>query len=37
MLFDDSTDSESVFQRVGGATEKTRVAAWGLTLETDNK
>jgi len=37
MLFDDVTCSESEFQRVGTATEKSRVPAWVLTMGTDNK
>jgi len=37
VLFDDLTWSESEFQRVGTATEKTRVKEWVLTLGTDNK
>jgi len=37
MLFDDLTCSESKFQRVGTATGKTRVPAWVLTLDIDNK
>jgi len=37
MLFDDLICSESESQRVGTATEKARVSASVLTLETDNK
>jgi len=37
MLFDDLTSSESEFQRVGTTTEKARLPAWVVTLETDNK
>jgi len=37
MLFDDVTCSESEFQRVGTAVEKTWIPAWVLTLGADNK
>ena len=37
MIFDNLTYSESEFQRVGTATEKSRVPAWVLTLGTVTK
>jgi len=37
MLFDELTCSGNKFQRVGTATEKTRVPAWVLTPGTDNE
>ena len=37
MLFDDLTCSESEFQRIGTATEKSWVPSWVLTPGTNNK